>query len=317
MSQNHEIPILHKDGSWDQVPTETNEIFIIAEKGIYRFRRVMMLNHALIEAVTKVSSGGVYFLQPQEEFITLNLPRLIPLEIVNQVVAFFGDVTDRFGTEAVLPLYYSPLIEEFMAVPPARITSLSGGGIEFEFGDTPAGYVPICRFHSHADMQAFHSGTDDADERDDGLYITIGNTGRGKIPSYSCSVVCDGSRRQLEPHEVIDGLEPVSYPAEWMVPVTEYTEEQKRIAKLRAEAHARRLEDERTQTEESRQRNVFSSQSSFFDRETEDEEGEWDALEDDDPIGEEETVDNPTEEEPKKRQPRRRSKGKKIKGGKK
>jgi hypothetical protein len=48
------------------------------------------------------------------------------------------------------------------------------------YGDLLPGYVVFGDIHSHCDFGAFHSGTDDADERHglgDGLHITIGRLG--------------------------------------------------------------------------------------------------------------------------------------------
>ncbi|MBW2092273.1 MAG: hypothetical protein JRI34_09160 [Deltaproteobacteria bacterium] len=236
MKKDRDVPILHKDGSWQDLPEGQNEVFILAKNGLFRFRRVMILTHCLIEAVTKVGEGGVYFLQGQREYIKLNMPKKLPLAMVQQITSFFGDVTDSHGTEAVMPVFYSPFASEFQfqAVPPARITSLSSAGIEFRHGATPSRFVKLCEVHSHANMAAFHSGTDDHDETSDGLYITIGNTGRGQIPTYSCSVVVDGQRRIVEPYQIIEGLDPVEYPQEWMNPIAAYVEEQRKIAELQA-----------------------------------------------------------------------------------
>jgi uncharacterized protein YbaR (Trm112 family) len=55
-------------------------------------------------------------------------------------------------------------------------------------------------------MSAFHSTTDDADEKSfDGLHITIGNVDEAFV-SISASIVSNGTRFMVDPDEYIDGV---------------------------------------------------------------------------------------------------------------
>ena len=70
-------------------------------------------------------------------------------------------------------------------------------------------FLCVGTIHSHCDFGAFHSGTDIGDEEDfDGLHVTFGHNNLVEF-SISATIVVNGNRLQVDPLEVLEGIEPV------------------------------------------------------------------------------------------------------------
>lgn len=247
--KKNNAPVIINDGSWsdpwEQIPAGKNRAIIVAGNGLLQLKRMRALEYTLAEAATLLSSGGPDFLESFKPYCRVTLPDRIPLDDIRRVQSFFRDVTEKEEVECAIFVLWSPIERQFQFVAPRDYEDISKTHITSVFPDVPFGYVIFARIHSHVDFGAFHSGEDDAGEKTDGFYITIGNNAKSQIPSYACSVVVDGKRFSVPPHEVIDGLDPVDYPKAWWTPVTAALERQ------RAE-------------EEERQRQLAASQANRF-----------------------------------------------------
>lgn len=249
-AKKNTAPILHYDGSWSdpwtQVSENMNRAIIIAGNGVLQLKRIKALEYTLAEAATLIASGGIDFLSAFTPYCRVSVPDKIPMNDVRKVQSFFRDVTDQKKIEAAIFCLWSPIDRSFQFVAPKKYEDMSKTHITSVFPDLPMGYVLFARFHSHVDFAASHSSEDDYGEKTDGFYITIGNNGSDHVPTYACSVVVDGKRCSLRPDQIIDGLETVEYPNEWMAPVTEYEAEQARIEEQRRKA--REAEERRKKT---------------------------------------------------------------------
>lgn len=140
--------------------------------------------------------------------------RKLPLELIRKVTAWFKAVFLNYRSEAVGYLYYQPSTGEWQFVPPTQ--TATGASANYEEAPKLEGWQVVGTIHSHGSMSAFHSGTDDADEKNfDGVHITVGRC--DGVPEYSCSLVVQGKREVVDPSVLIDGMAPMdAVPAEWI-----------------------------------------------------------------------------------------------------
>lgn len=149
-----------------------------------------------------------------DNFINFTATKL-PLELIKKVTAFFKQVYDKHKSEAVGYLYYESSSGEWDFIPPAQ--KAGPANVKYDKAPIKNGWSVVGTIHSHANLTAFHSGTDHDDEKYfDGVHITIGKLDT-RTPEFACSIVCQGARAEYEPNDLIDGMDPViDAPAEWM-----------------------------------------------------------------------------------------------------
>ena len=157
---------------------------------------------------------NIAFLQDlnAESFIECTLPK-IPTKHVWRIKKFFKDVVAKHHSEAATILFFNKETKEFkIHVPTQRV---SHGSVKYKIESASniegmEGFLCVGTIHSHCDFNAFHSGTDIEDEEDfDGLHVTFGHNHLEEF-SISASIVVNGHRLQIDPLEVLDGIEPVT-----------------------------------------------------------------------------------------------------------
>lgn len=143
----------------------------------------------------------------------------IPLDLVRRVTAWFRAVYQKHRSEAVGYLFYRPQTGNWDFIPPSQ--TVSAASADYQSAPRREGWIVAGTIHSHASMSAFHSGTDERDEKAfDGVHITVGRL--DGVPEYSCSIMVQGKREKVDPSEVIDGLTPADLiPSSWMEAVKE------------------------------------------------------------------------------------------------
>ena len=216
-------------GSPEEVEARKSRIhYMLAARGVFQVRDLS--THRSVTLVSGVIPG----LPDQEESIELRVPRL-PRPLIEDTLAFFSEVYQRYAGEAIVILFYDPTTRTFqMGVPPQRISGYvdyygrrwTGSHLDYEGLALPKGTVRFGTIHSHASMMAYASHTDCKDERyEDGLHIVFGSFKSHEISRSACFVAA-GRRFTLDPDSV---LEPCAVPergapAGWMDQV-EYVEE--------------------------------------------------------------------------------------------
>lgn len=156
-----------------------------------------------------------------EESAELHVPAL-PCAVFQQVEAFFAQVYEQYRSEAVVLLYCNPARRQWrVTVPPQEVRGLH---VTYSLGtlpEPPAGFTLFGTIHSHANIKAFHSGTDDTDEACfDGLHITVGDVDK-PVRSYACRWILAGKAFPAELAGVVE-TPPLPEPApEWMAMVKE------------------------------------------------------------------------------------------------
>ncbi len=176
--------------------------YLIAKQGIFLKKKV-----GLVESLTKVDKISI--LNELKPWAKMSLPKISGPQM-GKIISFFKAVVGEFSGEANVLLYYSETENKYIvAVPKQEVT---GGSCDYEQGASIPGYDLIGTVHSHARMSAFHSGTDDKDEKYfDGLHITIGHL-TDDYPSISASIVVNGFRVIVDPCDYINKCVAVKVP---------------------------------------------------------------------------------------------------------
>jgi len=173
--------------------------YVIGKDGIY-----LKKNLGLIESLAPVKK--IPGLEEVTCFATMSIAK-IPGHWFAKVYEFFKEVHNQYKAEAVVLLFYNQDSKKYKIVAPAQ--KVSGAACDYNKGMNIKDMTMIGTIHSHSSMSAFHSGTDDTDEKVfDGLHITIGNV-NDEFPSISTSIVANGFRQICDSHDYIESLENV------------------------------------------------------------------------------------------------------------
>jgi proteasome lid subunit RPN8/RPN11 len=195
----------------------------VAENGVFQVRET-----AVYRAVTRVD-GPIPSLAAEREHVVLRFPRL-PRRTVPDVLAFFAEVHRRHDGEAMVLLFYRGETREFrIGVPPQTIPGRrrfdgrwrADHAVIYGTVARPDGFVRLGTIHSHADLPAYSSGVDCADERyEDGLHIVFGDFHRREL-SIAAAFAAGGVRFRLAPRDVLEPCTVPGRPArpEWMAQV--------------------------------------------------------------------------------------------------
>jgi len=176
--------------------------YLIAKQGIFLKKKV-----GLVESVTKVDKISI--LNELKPWAKMDLPKISGPQMA-KVISFFKAVVETYSGEANVFLYYSEEKNKYtLGVPKQEVTAAS---LAYEEGTGIPGYNLIGTIHSHARMSAFHSPTDDKDEKHfDGLHITVGHL-TDDYQSLSVSIVVNGYRVIVDPCDYIDKCVSVEVP---------------------------------------------------------------------------------------------------------
>jgi len=194
-----------EDGfSVDQI-TE-NLAYIIDGAGWKLFKR----NGVSTALISVEAVSGVSVVKPYVNFTA----QKIPYSLLEDVIAFFGEVYRKFQSEAVGYLYYRSEDGQWDFMVPKQ--SASAAHANYEGAPQRLGWQCAGTIHSHGSMSAFHSGTDDADEEFfDGIHITIGRCDQLNV-EFSTSIVVNGEREMLKIWDLVEGFPASKAPADWV-----------------------------------------------------------------------------------------------------
>jgi len=170
--------------------------YIVGKSGVFLKKKL-----GLMESICKVDI--ISTLKDIKPSAILHIPK-IPGQCFAKVVDFFRQVYSKFSGESIILLFYNEDKKLFKLDCPKQ--EVTGGSLHYTVKNIK-GYNLIGTIHSHGSMSAFHSGTDDADERNfDGIHITIGKVNDNNTFQISCSIVSNGTRIMYEPEEYINGI---------------------------------------------------------------------------------------------------------------
>ena len=196
------------------VPTDEDLIegnnYVIGEDGMY-----LIVKNKIGKFTTRANKIPFVNSTPREGF-QMNLERKIPYNFLLQTIAFFKEVMQKRGNaEAMIQVLQNPDGEYFMHVADQEV---SGGSVRFkrdaEFERTN---LLVLDIHSHNNMGAFWSGTDNYDEKEARMYGVIG-TLKQDWPAMKFRVGSgNGGFIDLDPYDVFETPDVVvEIPAEWI-----------------------------------------------------------------------------------------------------
>jgi len=197
-----DIYIFDENDKLEDLPKE-GFYYVLAANGLFVHK-----DTGTIQAMVPVENCSVLQDLDTKQFACHNLP-LIPAKIVSQIKAFFAKIVEKYHSEACTVLYFNEATNEYKVVVPSQ--RASHGHVRYKLQNLDMlpgmeGFVPVGTLHSHCDFNAFHSGTDDADEDGwDGVHITFGHNDLDDF-SISASIVLNGTRMMLDPATILAGL---------------------------------------------------------------------------------------------------------------
>jgi len=169
--------------------------YIVAANGTFIKKKL-----DLVEALVPTST--LPGLMPVQPYIKLNIPK-VPGNMFAKIVYFFREVYKLHKAEAVVLLHLERSGKYRVQIPFQKVT---GGSVDYERIGSFKGCNLIGTIHSHPSFSAFHSGTDQNDEKHfDGLHITVGHITEDLF-TISSSAVVNGHRILHDPTTYIDGL---------------------------------------------------------------------------------------------------------------
>jgi len=185
----------------EEIPSD-DTCYIIGKNGIYLKKTL-----DLIESLTPVDK--ISFLEDVQTFAKIKIPKL-PIKLFANILGFFRDVYKLYSSESVVLLYYNKNDKSYKVFVPEQ--EVSCASLSYKSDNTIQNYLLVGSIHSHANMSAFHSGTDVHDEEKfDGLHITIGKVNDNEFFDVCGSIAVNGMRVVIDPMEYVDGLEAREY----------------------------------------------------------------------------------------------------------
>ena len=208
------IPLYFVEEGFDLDLVPDNYAYIMDGKGVKILKR-NMLGTFLVEA-DKLDEK----LPTIKERTCLNVKK-IPPELIAQVATWFKAVYDKQTSEAVVFLFYHECFG-WEAKPPKQ----EAVGMSVDYEERPEmgdGWKTAGTIHSHCTSTAFHSGTDDDDEKQfDGVHLTIGKVMSDPV-EIAYSLMIQGKRFKMKREDIIDEPPEAEFPEEWMDEITKKT----------------------------------------------------------------------------------------------
>lgn len=182
-----------------ELPTE-GTFYVIAGNGIFIHK-----DTGLMKGLVPVESVSFLDDMPNDKIGPQWSGPMIPYEVAYKIKRFFFKVFHKYGSEANTILYYNLETKEWKVVVPKQ--RVSHGSVQYkrEALTHVDDFIPIGTIHSHANFNAFHSGTDDHDEETfDGIHVTFGHNHNPGPITISASVVMNGIRTIVKPDMVLE-----------------------------------------------------------------------------------------------------------------
>jgi len=191
------------DAEWP----DDSVFYVLASNGIFKCR-----NHPFFTSCVKTDKFPSE-LEEQKSSFRFRYPR-IPQSMLAGILAFFTKIYKKYKSEAIVLLYFNRHTQDYEVVCPeqwitehvskfgSNWTSLD---VKYKLPMPDPMMVPVASIHSHGNLGAFHSWTDENDEKHfAGIHITIGNV-NGESYSISIEAVVDTQRFRVDPELMVDG----------------------------------------------------------------------------------------------------------------
>lgn len=185
---------------------ESGNYFLVSGNGLWLHK-----DTGIVKGFVPVDNISVLQDLNADAFVQCSLPKL-PAQHVWKIQTFFKQIVKKFQSEASTTLYFNKSTNEFKVYVPEQVVSHASVNYErkaLTHLEEMKDFLCVGTIHSHCNFGAFHSGTDVGDEEDfDGLHVTFGHNNLDEF-SISATIVVNGKRLEVDPLEVLEGIEPV------------------------------------------------------------------------------------------------------------
>jgi len=224
MKRNNRPPFFLKDKEF--IEPDLPFYYLLASDGLF-----MVKNFQLYSAAVKIENG-LPWLERNSEKLYLKFPK-IPKSIIEKAIGFFYTIYQLYKSEAIFILFYNQKEKKFKFAIPRQVveitrfrgTEIGSYFLNYSRIPSPPDYVRVASIHSHGDMIAFYSWTDEKDSRyDDGLNIVVGNLNL-RYPSFYACFMIQGTKFDLPIEDVIEGYDKpyLPVPERWLKKVKQET----------------------------------------------------------------------------------------------
>lgn len=193
--------------------------YVVTQEGIYQIRLTPYAVYTAKMEINKIPHAEYRAPQVGIQF----LDRKIPLRLLSLALAFFREVYQQRGTEALMMIFYDPQTKEFEPYVPRQYASPAMVE-EINATERPEGKIMVAHIHSHPNFYGRFSGIDDHDDHrcgDAAIFGVLGNIQKD-FPDMSWRISVGGVYVPVEFTDIFTSpLEPqdtttVAVPAEWL-----------------------------------------------------------------------------------------------------
>lgn len=189
------------------LPQDIPIFYLLTRDGLFRCR-----NHRFFTSSVKMKDEFPRELAGHKASLTFRYPR-IPKKLMETVVGFFSIIGKRHQSEAAALFVWNNNTNEVEVIIPKQ-TGIVGASsfhaghypmeVKYEIPILPPHQVLIGDIHSHVNMSAYSSMTDQDDEKHGaGLHIIVGEINR-EPPQFHCDVTVDGARFRVSLKDISD-----------------------------------------------------------------------------------------------------------------
>ena len=169
---------------------------------------------------TTVKNGSITVLDEIRPGFQSSLPK-IPYTLMVQALSLFRAMMHRGKgrrpTEALVHVYWDKLQQQYFIYIPKQLVSHASvdAWLDNEALQDSDRYIHYADLHSHNQMPAVFSKTDDHDERPTRVYMVVGRLDR-YFPEITVRISNGGHFWEIPPEEVLEPFPVGNFPPEWL-----------------------------------------------------------------------------------------------------
>lgn len=165
-------------------------------------------------------TGAITVLDEIRPGFQSSLPK-IPYTLMEQALSLFRTMMhrgkDRRPAEALVHIYWDKLQQQYFIHVPKQLVSRASVDalLDNEALQDSDSYIHYADLHSHNQMPAVFSKTDDHDERPTRVYMVVGRLDR-YFPEITVRISNGGHFWEIPPQEVLEPFPVGNFPPEWL-----------------------------------------------------------------------------------------------------
>lgn len=196
---------------FEEAKQRYSEIFVVTLNGIFKY--VKLKYDRFISLKVKEVPGHQSEFKEDLHFLPSGK---IPFILFKQIIAFFRKVIEvkKSKVEAHIHILWNPSIGYYLSVPNQRV---SGASVTYDFSHIGKDDIIVADFHSHQDMGAFYSGTDENDDKNKTYYTGVIGKISQPTPEYVLRFNYNDVKHNCDLNELFEiTQEEVEVPESWL-----------------------------------------------------------------------------------------------------